>query len=261
LGTGEPVTLRPSRSPFFEVEGEILTVRTAKAWHDGRTDYLSGEIVAMRLDIPALGLEPLRLCSQEMWDPARHYWGEPGVPLEKWAKPIFAAGPRPSFEMEQILPGQDPEDIDGDPILEAVDLRGAGDEVGARKILGKLLIEDLRCLDAHAHLGNFEFDRGSDRYSLDLAHHHYEVGVRIGELSLGVDFGGVLAWGHIDNRPFLRCLHGYGMILWRRGDAQGARRVFERMLWLNPSDNQGARFLVAAIDESRRWEDLEEDEA
>jgi len=33
------------------------------------------------------------------------------------------------------------------------------------------------------------------------------------------------------------------------------------MLWLNPSDNQGARFLVAAIDESRSWEDLEEDEA
>jgi hypothetical protein len=31
---------------------------------------------------------------------------------------------------------------------------------------------------------------------------HYEVGLRIGELSLGERFEGVLRWGHVDNRPF-----------------------------------------------------------
>ena len=46
---------------------------------------------------------------------------------------------------------------------------------------------------------------------------HYEAGVRIGELSLGDEFDGVLSWGLIDNRPFLRCLHGYGLCLWRLG--------------------------------------------
>ena len=60
------------------------------------------------------------------------------------------------------------------------------------------------------------------------------MGVRIGELSLGTDFGGVLLWRMIDNRPFLRCLHGYGLCLWRAGKFEDAYRVFERMLWLNP---------------------------
>jgi Uma2 family endonuclease len=31
--------------------------------------------------------------------------------------------------------------------------------VDAREILMNLLAQDLRCLDAHAHLGNFEFER------------------------------------------------------------------------------------------------------
>ena len=71
---------------------------------------------------------------------------------------------------------------------------------------------------------------------------HYEVGVRIGELSLGADFSGVLAWGWLDNRPFLRCLHGYGLSLWRLGRFEEAERLFERMLWLDPSDALGERF-------------------
>ncbi len=37
---------------------------------------------------------------------------------------------------------------------------------------------------------------------------HYKIGRRIGELSLGAGFDGVLPWGWIDNRPFLRCTHG-----------------------------------------------------
>jgi len=38
----------------------------------------------------------------------------------------MAAGPRPEFEMEQVIPGEDPEDWDDDPILRAADLRQAG---------------------------------------------------------------------------------------------------------------------------------------
>ena len=55
----------------------------------------------------ALGLVPLKLEERGMWDPAEHYWGEEGEPIEKWAKPIIAWGPRPEFEMEQVLPGAD----------------------------------------------------------------------------------------------------------------------------------------------------------
>ena len=85
----------------------------------------------------------------------------------------------------------------------------------------------------------------------------YEVGLRIGELSLGDDFNGVLPWGHIDNRPFLRCMHGYGLCLWRLGRFNEAERVFHRMLWLNPSDNQGVRFLIDEVKAKTAWEDRE----
>lgn len=112
----------------------------------------------------------------------------------------------------------------------------------------KMCEADLRCLDAHAHLGNFGFD-----YSPREAIRHYEVGVRIAELSLGDKFDGVLSWGHVDNRPFLRCVHGYGLCCWRLGRFEEAERTFVRVRWLNPSDNQGARFLLGAVRARVAW--------
>jgi hypothetical protein len=63
---------------------------------------------------------------------------------------------------------------------------------------------------AHAHLGNWAFDR-----VVRTALNHYQRGVRIGQLSLGEGFEGALPWGFIDNRPFLRCMSGLGLCLWR----------------------------------------------
>ena len=87
----------------------------------------------------------------------------------------------------------------------------------------------------------------------------YEAGLRIGELSLGDNFDGLLPWGHIDNRPFLRCMHGFGLCLWRLDRFEEAERVFDRMLWLNPSDNQGVRCLIDAVRARTAWEDGREE--
>ncbi len=54
--------------------------------------------------MPALGLVPLALSDEGTWDPDEQYWGE-GEPIAEWANPIIAQGPRPAFEMEQVLPG------------------------------------------------------------------------------------------------------------------------------------------------------------
>jgi hypothetical protein len=102
---------------------------------------------------------PLNLEDQGNWDPAEEYWGEQGEPIEKWAKPIIARGPRRQFEMEQVLPGADPDDPFSDPITESNDRKDAGDTQDAREILMKLCQSDLRCLDAHAHLGNLVFEQ------------------------------------------------------------------------------------------------------
>ena len=65
----------------------------------------------------------------------------------------------------------------------------------------------------------------------------------------------MLEWGHVDNRPFLRCMHGYGLCLWRLRRFEEALSVFNRMLWLNPSDNQGVRGLIEDVHAGRAWEE------
>ncbi len=230
------------------VPGEIAVVRPAKRWTYAGNPYLSGTIESTRLDVKALGLPPLRVEQRGIWDPAEHYWGEEGDPIDDWAKPIIARGPRPEFEMEQVLPGEDPDDMDCDPIIEANEHKDAGDWEGAHKILMGLCQEDLRCLDAHAHLGNLMFDMMPKD-----AIRHYEMGLRIGELSLGEGFDGLLPWGWIDNRPFLRSMHGYGLSLWRLKRFEEAAAILDRMLWLNPSDNQGVRFEIGEVSAGRAW--------
>jgi hypothetical protein len=101
---------------------------------------------------------------------------------------------------------------------------------------------DLRCLDAHAHLGNLAFER----WPKD-AIRHYEAGFRIGELSLGEGFDAVLPWGRIDNRPFLRCMNGFGLCLWRLGRLEEAARIFDRMLWLSNGSRSGRLCSITSI--------------
>lgn len=254
VGTTVELTLRTTVRD--EVPGEIITVLPTKQWTYAKHAYLSGNVQASRLDGVALGLTPLGLTGYGDWDPAEEFWGEEGEPIPRWAEPIIGRGKRPTFEFEQVLPGVDPGDFESDPILEAIELDDAGASCEARALLMGLLAKDLRCLDAHAHLGNFEFDRRPAQ-----ALRHYAVGIAIGELTLCPDFDGVLAWGMVDNRPFMRCLHGSGNALWRLLRIDEATAVFRRMLWLNPGDNQGARFCLAAIEAGRSWDEMQEDDA
>jgi tetratricopeptide (TPR) repeat protein len=119
----------------------------------------------------------------------------------------------------------------------------------------KAVHKHLRYIDAHAHLGNHVFD-----HSPDEAMVHYEIGVRIGELSLPPGYDGLLVWGRLCNRPFLRCLHGLGLCHWRLGRFAEAEQVFERVLSLNPNDNQGVRFCWLDVRRGRTWEDAQAEE-
>jgi hypothetical protein len=149
LETGKAITLRAT-GIRRATPGQILTLQADRCWRWSGHAYISGEIKRVRTDAAALNLTPLRLHDRGVWDPKEEEWGEEGERLEEWARPIVAWGPRPMFEMEQILPGSDPEDFDSDPIMEANELKDAGDGKGAARLLGALLEADLRCLDAHA---------------------------------------------------------------------------------------------------------------
>jgi tetratricopeptide (TPR) repeat protein len=239
------------------VPGQVVTLVVEKRWDWRGNACASGEMLDPRIDVTKLGLEPLPMQIldessdlRSAYEPFRR--PDPYAPL--WRK--LTAKPRLCLEFDPIawgaFPDRDPEDFDDDPTCDAADLAEAGDVEGARELLMKLTLKDLRCLDAHAHLGNLEFE-----HSPEFALLHYEIGVRIGDLSLPPAFDGVLIWGRIYNRPFLRCLRGYGLCLWRLGRTAEARQVFERILSLNPNDNQGVRFVWEDVRHGRSWEETQ----
>ena len=177
LGSERRVILRASSIEEI-VPGEVITVNPKKMWTYARHEYLSGEIAETRLDVKALGLLPLKLKDEGLWDPE-------DIEEDSDHPPAKAGRRRPVFEMEQVLPGADPE-ADTDPIIESNELKATGDIAGARKILMELCRADLRCLEPTRTLG-FSPSRIGDH-----AIRHYEVGMRIGELSFGEGFDGVL---------------------------------------------------------------------
>ena len=156
---------------------------------------------------------------------------------------VIKKGTRKSWEMEQVLPGDEPDDIDC-PILKAIDIASTQGYDAGMQQLKSLIEEDPRCIDAYAHLGLFYFEQNNSS-DTQKAKTYYKQGAYIGFSAIGIDkMQDVFLWGHIDNRPFLRCLEGYALCLAREGKKDEALSVFEHMLLLNPFDNQGARFNI-----------------
>jgi hypothetical protein len=78
-------------------------------------------------------------------------------------------------------------------------------------------------------------------------------------LSAGADrrvessWDGVPPWGWIDNRPFLRFLHGLAVSAWCLGEHDRAETLCWALLWLSPGDNQGVSGLLPEITAGARW--------
>lgn len=251
FGEEGQVTFRTTRS-WWLVPGLVITLVLRKRWTWRGDAYASGTFENPRIDVPRLELTPLPLrLYAEKYDLRSAYepFEDPDPYAPRWRE--LTAEPRVAWDFDPIAWGTFPDEEPEESLMgEATELVEAGDFAEARDLLMKVLLCDLRCLDAHAHLGHMEFP--SDPRVAIL---HYEVGVRIGELSLPPGFDGVLIWGRVDNRPFLRCLHGYGLCLWRLGRPQEALAVFERILAFNPNDNQGVRFLLEDLERGRTWEE------
>ena len=53
-------------------------------------------------------------------------------------------------------------------------------------------------------------------------------------------------WGFLETRPYMRARAGLGEALWVTGETDAAIQNFQEMLELNPGDNQGIRYILAA---------------
>lgn len=225
LGSAREVTLRTAVRD--EIAGSIITVTPKKQWTHGRHPYLSGAVSSVRIDASVLGLEPLGLHREDELEDGR------GV-----------------YRLAAVAPGRG--DAGVDLILEARDCIEEGAYAEADEVLDQALALDLRYLDAHALLGERHLSSW-----FPLALHHFELGVAIGSLTVGEDFDGVLSWGHVENRPFLRCLHGLARALLRGDRRTDAAAVLRRLLRLDPGGPLGAHAGLAAIEAGKTWTELE----
>ncbi len=192
-------------------------------------------------------LTPLKLQSCGHWDPNKQelFEGNDDVDTLIYSN-VVAFGTRSCWEMEQILPGDIPGSADymDDPILKGLDIREHEGFDASIQHFKSLLKVDARCLDAYAHIGNTYYHI-EEHWAITQAKSYYKQGAAIGWAAIGKHINDVFLWGLIDNRPFLRCLKGFGLCLLWQNKVNDALAVFRHMLLFNPIDNQGIRFIIA----------------
>jgi tetratricopeptide (TPR) repeat protein len=110
------------------------------------------------------------------------------------------------------------------------------------------------CADAYVLLAEHA-EAGSDK-ELDLWRRGLEAGTNaLGDAAFEEYVGQF--WGFLETRPYMRARFGLARALWERGIRGDAIDHLREMLRLNPNDNQGARYVLAAfLVEADRDEDL-----
>ncbi|MDZ4850128.1 MAG: hypothetical protein SGI77_12655 [Pirellulaceae bacterium] len=160
--------------------------------------------------------------------------------------PNYIGGPAPQLISHGDDDSEFVESLDSsghDRFDVALEWMECGESTKASKAIRALLKQFPYHIDLYHHLGLIE-QRLNRR---DRALKYFEMGYRIGLLSLPKDFSEKLRWGFLKNRPFLRAAHGYGLALEGKGRVLEAAEVYQRILSLNPDDNQGIRYLLPSL--------------
>lgn len=93
--------------------------------------------------------------------------------------------------------------------------------------------------DAHNHLGIVSLEARR----LKAAEQHFRAAIDGGQRHLERE-GAEIPWGFLENRPYLRGLANLALVLAAQKKWAEALAIHKQMLTLNPSDNQGVRYLI-----------------
>lgn len=97
-------------------------------------------------------------------------------------------------------------------------------------------------VDAYAHLAMAYLDDGKPKKALECA----LQGLGTAHQLIPEGFIGEILWGHLSNRPYLRAQHTAVLAYVRLRKHKEAVELIDRMLVLNPNDNQGVRYLLGS---------------
>jgi len=132
------------------------------------------------------------------------------------------------------------------PLEQAQDLIFEALETAGKKrleLVEQALTISADCADAYVLLAE------EKAQSLEQALSLYEAGVKAGERALGkkvFEEGAGHLWGMVEARPYMRARAGLSQCLWALGKREEAVSHYRELLKLNPNDNQGIRYLLAA---------------
>ena len=138
---------------------------------------------------------------------------------------------------------------------QGLDLLDQGQEEEAGHCFFKSIEIDPTYADGYNHLGNIAWRKGDWNQAEGL----YQKALEVAEPEVkGTPKGGF--WGILETRPYMRAIHGLGLTAWKQGHLDQAIDIFNRMLKINPNDNQGVRYLMGPIyhqmgnlEEAIRW--------
>ena len=142
-----------------------------------------------------------------------------------------------------------PDSIDNEEVDEgfwaAVELVGYDDK-RAEMIFKSIVSDHPFHIDAHNYLSIVFRNQNRDFESLLTAEKAYSLGKECisGDFEYGKD---KLMWEYLDNRPFLRACHIYGLECVHAKKPESAMEVFNELLTFNKNDNQGVRYLLLEI--------------
>ena len=125
------------------------------------------------------------------------------------------------------------------------------EEEKAIEYLNKALALDEKYIEAISELGLIYFDENISK-SLE----YYKKAVELSKKELGGEWPKDLEWAVSKNRPYMMAIQGLGLTNWRQNNIEDAKELFKLLLDMNPNDNQGIRYCMAALYRGLTWEEF-----
>ena len=122
-----------------------------------------------------------------------------------------------------------------------------GDFTFAEGVYRQLVEDYPEFIDAHHHLALLLDRTGREEEAFRTWQDVVAMGLDClpKEFEMGRD---LLFWSILENRPFLRAYHSFGLEYLERGEIEKALEILSNILTMNPGDNQGVRALVIDCD-------------
>ncbi|HEY5792813.1 MAG TPA: tetratricopeptide repeat protein [Chthoniobacterales bacterium] len=143
-----------------------------------------------------------------------------------------------SFGLQKGGPVENPREVARGLVATALQLRSPRKRLSLFK---KALERDPDCAAARIELADLTFQDGHWKKALDA----YEETLAREEPRWRNRYP--VWWEDLETRPYLRAHYGRAMTLWHLGHHAEAADGFETLLEMNPTDHQGARFLIPLV--------------